>query len=194
MLDYLKIKLVKIAKKSEENGLCKCKSGNFSLRVGDYILITPSAVSREKMTKDDICVIDLAGNRIECKYGLKPSSEYLMHLEIYKKRNDINSIVHTHSKYATTFSVIKRDVPAIVTEASYIFEGDGIIRIAEYADPGSMELASNVSEKLKENNVCLLERHGAIAISNHGIDDAFLKAEYLEEVCEIYYNVLTISK
>lgn len=192
MLEELKLKVVNIAKKAENSGLCKYKSGNFSIRKENFILITPSGISRENMTIDDIIVIDIEGNIIEKKLELKPSSEYLMHLEIYKNRKDINGIVHTHSKFATAFAVANKSILPVVSEAILIFEKDGIVRVAPYAQPGSKELGISTANILKDYNVCLMEKHGAITVSEKGLEDAFLKAQYLEEVAEIYYYSLNL--
>lgn len=193
MLEKLKEKVIEIAKKAEKSGLCKYKSGNFSIREGNFILITPSSVSREHMQIEDIFVIDIEGNIIESKLGLKPSSEYLMHLEIYKNRKAINGIVHTHSKFATSFAVANKNILPVVSEATLIFEKDGIARVAPYAEPGSKELGINTANILKNFNVCLMEKHGVLAVSEKGLEDAFLKAQYLEEVAEIYYYSLNLN-
>lgn len=68
MLDSLKGKVVEIAIKAEHYGLCKEKTGNFSIRDKDtgYILITPSGIGREELNVEHICVLDLNGNVIEC--------------------------------------------------------------------------------------------------------------------------------
>ncbi len=192
MLENLKLKVVEIAKKAEQLGFCKYKSGNFSIKEGKYILLTPSGIIREKMIIDDIIVMDTEGNIIEAKTNLKPSSEYLMHLEIYKQRPSLNSIVHTHSKFATSFAVANREILPVVSEAILIFEKDGKARVAPYATPGSLELAMNTANILKDYNVCLMEKHGAITASEKGLEDAFLKTQYLEEVAEIYYHSLNL--
>lgn len=195
MLEELKIKLIKVAKEAEQQGLCKYKSGNFSIRdfKTNYIVITPSGIARYLLETDDICVLDLEGNIIEAKNGLKPSSEYPMHLEAYKCRNNISAIVHTHSKFATAFAVTKKEIPAVVSEAIHIFGNDGIIRIAPYKTPGTIELAKSIVDVISKYNVCLMGSHGVLTVSDSGIEDAFLKSQYVEEVAEIYYYALTIG-
>lgn len=192
MLENLKIKLLEIAQTAEELGFCKYKSGNFSIREGKYILITPSGIQRSKMTTKDICVMDIDGTILEISGHLKPSSEYPMHLEIYKSIPALRAIVHTHSKFATSFAVANKEILPVVAEAKLIFEKDGIARVAPFAQPGTAELALNTADILKNYNVCLMEKHGAVTVSEKDIDDAFLKTQYLEEVAEIYYYSLNI--
>lgn len=195
MLENLKQQLISIAQTAEKDGLCRYKSGNFSIKCNEnkVILITPSGIDRKYLTAKQICVLDLEGNIIECQKGLKPSSEYLMHIEAYKCRKAIQAIVHTHSKIATSFSVLNREIPLIVSEAKYIFEYDGYIRVAPYEEPGSVALSKSILNVINKYNVCLLANHGVLAVSEKSIEDALLKAQYIEEVANIYYHVLMIN-
>lgn len=194
MLEDLKKKLTKIAKKAEEEGLCKHKSGNFSIRdtKTGYVLVSPSAVAREDLTYNDICIVDINANLIEANANVKPTSELLMHLEVYKCRNDIAAIVHTHSKFATAFSVLNKEIPPIVYEVVNVVGNDGIIKVAPYARPGTEELAKSIVEPIKKAEACLMANHGVLAVSDN-IDDALLKASYVEEIAEIYYRALLIN-
>ena len=108
-------------------------------------------------------------------YG-KPSSEMIMHLEIYKKRKEVSGIVHTHSPYATGFSFSGEKIPHL--------EGFGEIikpylNEVDYAVPGSMELAKMASNGLEKEDMLILKNHGVLAIGTN-IDDAVLLAEFVE--------------
>lgn len=191
MLEELKKKVVEIAIEADKSGLCKHKSGNFSIRdkKSGYVVITPSGVAREKLTYRDVCVIDLDANVIEMETNLKPSSEVMMHLEAYKARPDINAVVHTHSRFATSFAVLRKEIPAVVYESmSY----GGTVPVASYGRPGTRALAESVIEPLKKSNACLLENHGVVAVAEN-IDDALLNAHYVEEIAEVYFRALLIN-
>lgn len=192
MLDNLKKELLQIAVLAENYGLCKEKGGNFSIRDKEtgYILITPSAVAREDLTEKHICVLDIDGNVIESLEGIRPSSESLMHLETYKVRDDIDSIVHTHSLYATIFAVSNKPIKPIVYEA---INYGGYVYVAPYERPGTVELATGVAKLLEKNDACMLERHG-LAVVGKGIKETLLKARYVEEVAEIYYKSLLLNR
>ena len=196
MLEDLKRKLVKIAKEADEAGLCKHKSGNFSIRdeKSGYILVTPSAVSREELTENHICVVDMNLNLLEVNEKVRPTSELLMHIEVYKSRKDVKAIVHTHSKFATAFSVLNKEIPPIVYEVVNVIEGDGVIKVAPYKRPGTIELAKSIVNIIKKDNACLMANHGVMVVSTKDIDDAYLKAEYVEEIAEIYYYAIQINK
>lgn len=195
MLEDLKIKLTKIAKKADSEGLCKHKSGNFSIREEKtgYILVTPSGIAREELTPNHICIVDMNSNLIEVKENVKPTSELLMHLEAYKCREDIKAIVHTHSKVATAFSVLNKEIPPIVYEIVNVVGGDGRIKVAPYARPGTVELAKSIIEPIKKADACLMANHGVLVVSIKDIDDALLKASYVEEIADVYYRTLLIN-
>lgn len=191
MLENLKKRVVEIAKHADESGLCKHKSGNFSIRDKEtgYIVITPSGVSREVLTYEDIVVVDIEGNIIELKTNVKPTSEMKVHLTAYRSREDVMSVVHTHSRFATAFAVQSKEIKPIVFEA--LIYG-GRVPVAKYGRPGTQELGDSIIEPLKISDACLLERHGVITVGKD-IDDAYLKAHYVEEVAEIYYRSLMIE-
>ena len=107
-----------MAKRAQKEGLCKHLSGNLSARDPEtgYVVITPTQVDRDLLTARDMVVLDLDANVIENESGLRPTSESLMHLQIYKTRPDVNAICHTHSMYATTFAVLNKPIPAVVYE------------------------------------------------------------------------------
>ncbi len=118
MLESLKKDVVQIAKRAQKDGLCKHLSGNFSARDKEtgYVVITPTQVDRELLTARDMVVLDLDANVVENLSGLRPTSESLMHLQIYKTRPDVNAIAHTHSMYATTFAVLKNRFRLLYTK------------------------------------------------------------------------------
>ena len=94
MLESLKKDVVAMAKRAQKEGLCKHLSGNLSARDPEtgYVVITPTQVDRELLTARDMVVLDLDANVIENESGLRPTSESLMHLQIYKTR-DRKSVV-----------------------------------------------------------------------------------------------------
>lgn len=191
MLEELKKKVVEIAKEADRSGLCKHKSGNFSIRDKEtgYVVITPSTIAREKLTYRDICVIDLDANVIEMETNLKPSSEVMMHLEAYKSRPDITVVVHTHSRFATSFAVVGKEIPPVVYEGASF---GGVVPVAPYGRPGTKELAVSVIEPLKRSNACLLANHGVVIVGTDP-DDTLLNANYVEESAEIYFRALLIN-
>lgn len=194
MLEELKKEVEKIAKEADKSGLCKHKSGNFSIRdeKTGYVVVTPTGVDREELTYHDICVVDLEANVIEAVTGLRPTSELLMHLEIYKTREDVFSVAHTHSRIATSFAVVNKPIPAIIYECATLGLKDAVIPVAPYGRPGTRELSNSVIEPIKRSDCILLEGHGVVAVDKNP-KDALLKAHYVEELAEVYYRSLVIN-
>ncbi len=195
MLETLKKDVCQIAKRAQKDGLCKHKSGNFSARdlESGYVVITPTSVDRELLTPRDMIVMDLDATVVETLSGLKPTSESLMHLMIYRQRPEATAIAHTHSAYATTFALLNKPIPAIVYEVANLGLTKGRVPVAPYGRPGTTDLADSVIESCKEADCFLLEKHGAVALDNRDIYEAFLKAAYIEELAELYHHALTAN-
>lgn len=195
MLETLKKDVCQIAKRAQKDGLCKHKSGNFSARdlESGYVVITPTSVDRELLTPRDMIVMDLDATVVENLSGLKPTSESLMHLMIYRQRPEATAIAHTHSAYATTFALLNKPIPAIVYEVANLGLTKGRVPVAPYGRPGTTDLADSVIESCKEADCFLLEKHGEVALDNRDIYEAFLKAAYIEELAELYHHALTAN-
>ncbi|MFZ7131561.1 MAG: class II aldolase/adducin family protein [Eubacteriales bacterium] len=195
MLESIKKEVMNIALKAESSGLCKHRSGNFSIRDTEtgYVAVTPSGVDREELTYHDICIVDLDAKVIEAVTGLKPTSELLVHLALYKARPDIDSVAHTHSRFATTFAIINKPIPAIVYECALLGLKEGYVPVAPYGRPGTKALAENIAKEALIADVVLMERHGVVAMDKNP-KEALLKANYIEELAEMYYRALSINE
>lgn len=195
MLETLKKEVCEIAKRAQRDGLCKHKSGNFSARDKEsaYIVITPTSVDRDLLTPRDMVVMDLEANVRENLSGLRPTSEALMHLMIYRQKPEAVAIAHTHSAYATTFALLNKPIPAIVYEVANLGLTKARVPVAPYGRPGTPALADSVIEACREADSFLLEKHGVVAVDNRDIYEAFLKVAYIEELAELYYLALTVN-
>ena len=140
----LKEQLLKASKDIELSGHCRHKTGNLSVinRKEQYIIITPSGISKAKLVLADLVVCDFEGNILDNPNNNKPSSELPMHIACYKNRADVHSVVHTHSTYATAFAVKGLEIPPVVTESVFYKDKTTVIG---YGKPGSRELAEKVT-------------------------------------------------
>ena len=86
------------------------------------IAIKPSGVPYDGMAPEDMVIVDLSGNVIEGKW--KPSSDTATHIELYKAFPNIGGVVHTHSRWATTFAEAGQPIPAMGTTQADYFYGD----------------------------------------------------------------------
>ena len=91
MLEHLKEAVVEYALEAEKMGLCRHRSGNFSMRDKEsgLVCVTPSGVDRSVMQPADVVVMDMEAHVVEALTGLRPTSEALMHLAAYAARPDI---------------------------------------------------------------------------------------------------------
>ena len=104
MLEQLKKEVYEANMLLPKHGLITFTWGNVSGidREKGLVVIKPSGVEYDTMTADDMVVVDLEGNRVEGRY--KPSSDTATHIELYKAFPNIGGVVHTHSRWATTFA------------------------------------------------------------------------------------------
>ena len=143
--------------------------------------ITPSGMDYRVLTERDLILLDPEGRVIE---GFRrPSSEVLLHARIYKARPDVRGIVHTHSVYATAHAVARTAIPAIVEDLVQIV--GGMVETADYALPGTLELALAAAEGLKERNAVLLANHGLVGIGN-SLDEAWKVCQVVEKGAMIH--------
>ncbi|HTY59257.1 MAG TPA: class II aldolase/adducin family protein, partial [Bacteroidota bacterium] len=102
----LRKQIVEIGKRIWTRGYVASNDGNISVLLNDgEVLTTPTGVSKGFMTTDMIIKCDRAGKVIAGNRDYRPSSEVKMHLDIYRERPDIRSVVHAHPPYATSFAV-----------------------------------------------------------------------------------------
>lgn len=115
MLEELKQKVFEANLQLVQYGLVVLTWGNVSGidREEGLFVIKPSGVPYDKMTADDMIVMDLKGNKVEGR--LNPSSDTPTHLELYKEFKDIGGIVHTHSSWACSWAQAGRDINAYGT-------------------------------------------------------------------------------
>ncbi|MBN1474081.1 MAG: class II aldolase/adducin family protein [Syntrophaceae bacterium] len=174
-------------------GSLRGSGGNVSVRVDNTkMAITPSAMKYHDLSVGDICIVGFDNKEIEIKKGRKPSIEARMHGVIYKKRPEINAIVHTHQTYGSVFALLNMPIPSLFDEVSLAL-GE-IIDVIPYAFSGSLTLANNVAKKLSNKaNAYIIQNHGILALGEN-IDKALLNAELLEKTAHIFYLSLSTGK
>jgi Class II Aldolase and Adducin N-terminal domain. len=186
----IRAEVVEMAQEAERQGLIKYKSGNFSVRdkYSGYIYITPSGIARRNLLPEMISVLDQNGKILSSPY--MPSVEYLMHVKIYQKRDDVYAICHSHSLYATTFAIAGMEIPPVSREA--VHYGAITIPVADYAKPGTEELADNVVKALQGYDCCLLKSHGVVTVGENA-EDAIIKLIYVEENAKEFFNLTLLG-
>jgi len=185
-LNERKNQLVTVCKKLLADGYVIGSAGNVSERLiyneQELILITPSNVRYDEMKSDDLLIINLEGKVIEGERN--PSVEKHLHLNIYKARDDVNAVIHSHGIYSTILSTLNLSLPPIIEELVPYLGGE--IVCAEYGEAGTEELARNVVKSLEDKNAVLLANHGNLCCGSH-LDGAYMVLKYLERGAKIYY-------
>lgn len=161
--------------------LTVANSGNISARNELGFLVTPSGVLYEQLRPQDIVQLDLHGNRIAGE--LQPSSEWKIHADIYRQREEVRGIVHAHSPSATALSVLRKPVPAFHYMVSVA--GGAEIPCAAYATFGTQALSDNVLAALAGYKACLMANHGMLAVGK-SLPLAYGLALEVESLCAQY--------
>lgn len=176
-----KEKIIAVGKSLRDQGLIVGGEGNLSLRLPDgNLLVTPARACKGKLTQNMLTIIDSKGYVLEG--SLQPSSELLLHLQIYRERTDVGGIVHAHPPFATGFSCAGVSFSTPLLAESIIMLGT--IPNIPFAMPGSIELVEKVSPFIKDSDCFLLSNHGVLTVGAD-IETALMRMELLEQYSKI---------
>jgi L-fuculose-phosphate aldolase len=194
-MDILEAKqrVIEAGRRLKESGLIARTWGNISARVDDKrFVITPSGMAYERLTPDDIVLVDIA--TLKHDGTVKPSSEKGIHAAVYKKRPDAGFVIHTHQADASMICALRAGLMDIEKEHRGRF--GCCVPMADYGLPGSGRLRRGVEKALEktEGNAIILAHHGAVVWGQDN-EDAFETAAELENLAKqaVYgqYTALT---
>jgi len=176
----LKREIVEIGRWLYQREYIVAMEGNVSVRCGDAFLVTPASTCKGMLRPEDVVTTDLQGRKVDGPG--KPSTEFSLHLEIYRQRPEVQAVVHAHPCYASAFAVA-----GLPLDRAYIAEvvvGLGCIPLAPYGAPSTEELPASIRPLVPYYDAILLANHGAVA---YGSDlwDAYFKMETLEHFAKI---------
>lgn len=166
--------------------------GNVSVRMPDepVLVITPSGKPYMDLVPEEICVVDFDLNPIAGE--LSPSIETAMHAGIYRTRDDVGAVVHTHQPQASVFALINQPIPALFDEVALSI-GE-TVAVVPYALSGTPELVENVKQTVANGCNCfIMQNHGALNLGKN-LEKAWKNAELLEKSAQVYYQALTTGK
>jgi ribulose-5-phosphate 4-epimerase/fuculose-1-phosphate aldolase len=182
--DSAKDLIVETARKLTAKGYLMATGGNLSVRIAGQsaMAITPSNYDYLKMLSEDVCVLDFELKVLEG--SLKPSVESGMHAAIYRARQDVNAVVHTHQVYASALTLIQMPIPSLFDEqVRFLGRSVNIIR---YAPSGTGLLAGIIARSVRDhNNAYMLKNHGALVFGSD-MERAVHNVEILEK-CSLAY-------
>ncbi|MGO0122180.1 class II aldolase/adducin family protein [Desulfothermobacter acidiphilus] len=180
-LEKLRAAVVRVGKDLVPTGMVLGTWGNVSAREGDVVAITPSGLPYDELTPADIILVDLQGNLVEGKW--RPSTELHLHLTLYRRRSDLNAVVHTHSVASMALAASRHPLPPCTEEQAQILGGE--VPVAAYAPPGTPELAQAAAAALGEGKAVLLAHHGLVGVGAT-LDEAWLVVQVVEKSAQIY--------
>ena len=172
--------IVKVGRWCYEKGYVAATDGNMSARVGDVVAATPTGLCKGHLEAGDITVVDLDGKKVEGR--LDASSEILLHLEVYKQRNDVLGCVHAHPPTATGFAAARLPLAQCILPEVVLTLGS--VPLAEYATPGTPEVPESVREHLADHDAFLLANHGTLTVGST-LEAAYYKLEKVEQFAKI---------
>ena len=161
-------------------GLNRGAEGNVSVRFRDGFLISPSGVLPEDMTPEQVVFMDMQGHFTGT---WQPSSEWRMHLAIYRTRSQAQAVVHTHSDYVIALSSLREPLPPF--HYMVAVAGGSIIDCAPYATFGSEELVEHMLKGLGGRKATMLANHGLICFDST-LEKAVLLAQQIEALAKQY--------
>ena len=179
MLEELKAEVCQGNLELPRHGLVTWTSGNLSARDPStgLVVIKPSGMRYDGMTPDDMVVVDSEGKIIEGDRG--PSSDTASHLYVYRRHDDIRSIVHTHSTFATAWAATGQDIPCSLTAVADEFGGP--VPCAGYAHIGTEQIGEQVMRFIDQCPAVLLRKHGVFTVGA-SIEKALKAAVMVEDV------------
>jgi L-fuculose-phosphate aldolase len=184
----LRKKVIETCLNMNASGINQGTSGNVSVRTDEGFLITASGIPYAQMKPEHVVEMDLDGGY---RGDYLPSSEWRMHLDIFKARREAAAIVHTHSVHATALSCLRRDIPAF----HYMIgvAGGTSIRVSEYAEFGTQALSDVMLKALDGRSACLLANHGQICFGPN-LDKALWLAIEVETLCRQYWTAMLAGR
>jgi L-fuculose-phosphate aldolase len=156
-------------------------SGNLSVRLNDQrLLVTPTGVSKFLLRSADMVIVDLQGRQLD-GYR-KVTSEVSMHLAVYRHRDDVTAVIHSHPPVATAFACVGRGLDEMLCQEAVMTLGE--VPLATYATTGTEEVAASLAPFIPDHDAILMANHGAVSYGGTLLQ-AFQKMEIVEHLAQI---------
>jgi len=170
-----------------DRGINQGTSGNISVRVEEGFLITPSGVPYTEMEPADIVTMKLDASH---KGTRKPSTEWRFHRDIMAKKPEVGAVIHLHSMFCTSLSILRREIPAV--HYMIAVAGGPTVPCVPYVTWGTQELADYIIGALENRTACLLANHGMVCVGPNLKKAAWLAVE-IEALAAQYWRALQVG-
>lgn len=167
-------------KKLVTSGLVVGAGGNLSMRNGDYMYISPSGFDLQEIEDDEWVKVNIRTG--EVLGDLKPSSEIQMHLQCFRKREDIQAVLHAHPSYSVGVSSTGIEIPNMFPDFTAMIHN---IKYLDYMIPTTNVLADAVADVIQETDVVVMRNHGVLTVGK-SMKEAYFFMQLTEEAAKVY--------
>ena len=182
--------IAEVCRLMHQRGLLAARDGNVSCRIGERrLLVTPSGARKGFMAPGDMVLCDLDGQPVRGERG-KPSSEMAMHVTVYRRRPDVNAVVHAHPPFAVAHTLAGISLAQPLMPEVYCELGE--ILTIPYTTPGTHEVPDALAGPIGDHDVVLLERHGSLT-TGPTLWRAYDRLEILEHTARISHLARTLA-
>lgn len=185
--NVLRAGLLATARAMASSGLNAGTAGNASVRSNSGFLITPSGLSYDDCSPEDMSLMAMDGS---WQGPFAPSSEWRIHRDILAARPEAGAVLHAHSPFATALACLRRNIPAFHYMIARF--GGKDIRCAPYATFGTQALSEAALQALEGRNACLLANHGMLVFGTDLRRTLALAIEF-ETLCEHYWRACQLG-
>jgi L-fuculose-phosphate aldolase len=168
--------------------LNRISSGNVSARFEGGFWVTPSGVPSAEVRPEQVVWVDMDGR---WSGGLKPSSEWRFHRDLYAARPEVGAVVHVHSPFAVSLACLRRSIPPF----NYMIAvaGGKMIPCADYATFGTQALSDNILAAMGGLRACLMANHGQVTVGRD-LQQALAVAIEVEALCEQFWRASQLGE
>lgn len=179
--DEIKADMCEMGRRIYQREMAAAHDGNITVKISENeFLCTPTLTCKGFLKPQEIATIDASGNQIA---GPKQrSSEALLHLQIYRARPDVRSVVHCHPPHATAFGIAREPLPQCVLPEVEMYLGE--VPITPYRTPGTESFAETILPFVEQTNAIILANHGTVTYGEN-VEQAYWRTEILESYCRM---------
>ncbi len=174
--------IIATCRRMSEAGLTQGTAGNVSVRVEAGLLVTPSGIPYDRLTPEILPIIPHDGEPTTGD-AFKPTSEWRFHQSVLSARPDMVAVVHAHPPHATAIAIQRRAIPACHYMVAAF--GGSDVPLVDYALFGSVDLARDTAEAMRDRTGCLLANHGAVT-AGETLERALWRMEELETLARMF--------
>jgi L-fuculose-phosphate aldolase len=181
-------RLCEAGRRLDDLGLVPSRDGNLSARIADdRLLVTPTGCRKRELEPSRLVEVDLEGRTVGAG---RASTELGLHLAVYRRRPDVESVVHAHPPTAVGFACAGIGLTECLMPESAVHLGS--VPLTAYATPGTPALEEAIAPAIEAHDAFLLANHGAVTFGG-SVDEALDRMETLEHTARITFTATLLG-